>query len=246
MSRDPAAAGSRDGTQVAAPEPRQRWRVVFRRRSDAPPMPQRELSAAWEAAILATRLPILTSAGRPRLAFAAALPVGMAADRELVDLVLTDRLAASEVRARLSACLPSGHELVDAHDVWIGSRSVQAEVRGAVYRAELTGDGQQPPVTLDGLVRGVEALLAADQLIRHRDRGGASVAYDLRALLEGIAVRSPGPPPVLEIRMRIDPERGTGQPDAVLEALWEELGWSAADAPRATIMRERLVLADEG
>ena len=37
---------------VAAPaEPRQRWRIRFRRRPDAPPLPQREQLGAWEAAL---------------------------------------------------------------------------------------------------------------------------------------------------------------------------------------------------
>ena len=75
---------------------------------------------------------------------------------------------------------------------------------------------------------------------RDRSRGGGTVRYDLRPLLAAIEVASPGPPPVLRIRVRLDPALGNGRPDEVLEALGEIVG---APCQAAEIVRERVLLA---
>ncbi|HEX5148470.1 MAG TPA: DUF2344 domain-containing protein, partial [Candidatus Limnocylindrales bacterium] len=126
---------------VAAPaEPRQRWRVRFRRRPDAPSLPQREQLGAWESALGASGLPLAgldLPVPRPRLVFAAPLGVGIPAEGELFDLFLTDRRPVAEVRSILAASMPAGHELVDVVDVWLGEPPLSGRVAAADYRLEL-------------------------------------------------------------------------------------------------------------
>ena len=230
-------------------EPRQRWRLVVHRGADAPPLPQRDLLEAWETGLRASGLPIATSGGRLRLAFGAPLAVGMPAERELVDLIVTQRLPRATVRDLLAEALPSGHTLVDLFDVWLGAPALQGLVRTAVYRAELSSPvGASLGAELPGAVRLAEAcagLIAAGELPRSRVKGGGTVRYDLRPLLDLVRVRESGPPPILEIRTRFDPERGTGRPDEVLDALWQEMELPTAAVPGVALTRERLILDGE-
>ncbi len=227
----------------AASEPpvaRQRWRLVLARGADAPPLAQRELAEAWEGAIRAAGLPVAWSDGsspRPRISFGAPLPVGMAADGELVDVVLTERWPVWRVREALVPVLPAGWRLVDLQDVWLAGPPLAGRVAAADYRIVLGGE---PDVA--ALRAAAAELLEAPRIPRERPKGNGVVAYDLRPLVIDLAVADAGPPAVLVTRTRFHPELGTGRPEAVVAAL--------ADLARmplepVAIVRERLLLADE-
>ena len=239
------SAVSAEEARRAPTEPRQRWRLTFRRRPDAPPLAQRDQTAAWEAALLGSGLPLVGTelpAPRPRLAFAAPLSLGMPAEAELVELLLYERLPVAEVRARLARSLPAGHDLVDIVDVWLGEPAVAGQLAAADYLVQLRRTDRAPdPGRLDSAIAQV---LAASSLRRTREKGDRTVEYDLRPLLVGID-RDPvvdGRPLALRIRTRFDPERGVGRPEEVLGALADHLG---APLEASTIIRERLLLADE-
>jgi len=235
----------------ARDEPRQRWRLVLRRSPDAARLAQRETIDAFEATLAASRLPLVTSGkARSRIMFGAPLPAGMAAERELADLVLADRVPVADVRDRLAALLPAGWSLVEAFDVWLGEPSLVSQVVAAEYR--VTVEGVDP-----GRLAGAAAtLLRAASLPRRREKGGGSVAYDLRPLVDDVSV-VPGSGPAdpapgeaagepvgvtIRIRTRMDPERGTGRPEEVIAALGEELDRELAVR---SIVRERLILSGD-
>lgn len=247
-SRVPADA---PGPAVPPVEPRQRWRVRFRRRADAPALPQREQLAAWEAALGVSGLPLAgldLPVPRPRIVFAAPLGVGMPAEGELVDLLLVDRRTVAEVRVRLAGSLPTGHELIDVHDVWLGEPPLSGQVVAADYVVELATTADLPDrVVLEDACR---RLLRAATLPRTRDKGGRAIAYDLRPLLGGVEVLAAKPGTAtrgtaarLRIRTRFDPERGVGRPEEVLAALSEVTG---AQLAAASVIREGLILAGGG
>lgn len=259
---------SRGASPAPAPAaPRQRWRVVYRRRADAPPLPQRDQLAAWETSLTLSGLPLArlgVAVTRPRLVFAAPLGVGMAAERELLDLFLEDRRSIAEVRVRLAGSLPAGHELIDLHDVWLGDPPLPGQVVAAEYRLEVTTpehDGAVGDPAPDAVAERVDRagapdtgtlvaacthLLAAVALPRARDKGGRTVAYDLRPLVEDVRVATdPGgasDATVVMIRTRFDPERGAGRPEEVLATL-SELARISLTA--RSIVRERLLLAGD-
>jgi radical SAM-linked protein len=200
---------------------------------------QRDVVAAWTAAIEAAGLPLAGSdgqRGRSRIAFGAPLPVGMTAERELIDVVLVDRWPVWRVREALIPHLPEGWRLIDVVDVWLGGPPLAGRVAAADYRIEL---GEVEDVV--ALQRAASELNDARRIPRQRLKGGVTVDYDLRPLLVEVAV-DPGPPPIVRTRTRFEPELGTGRPEEVVGALADRLG-----APLATrsIVRERLLLDED-
>ena len=220
---------------------------MLRRSPDAPRLAQRETLDAFEAALAASGLPLVTAGrARSRFAFGAPLAAGMPAERELADLVLADRIPVAVLRDRLTAALPAGWQLVDACDVWLGEPSVVSQVVAADYR--VTVESADP----GALERAAAALLRARSLPREREKGRGTVAYDLRPLFDDVLIDTDagvgaslgaGEPRVtLRIRTRMHPELGAGRPDDVIAALGDELG---SVLVVAAIARERVILAGD-
>lgn len=223
----------------AAAEPRQRWRLVVARDRVAPDVTQRDVAAAWSDALESAGLPLVAAGagrGRSRVSFGAPLPVGMAAERDLIDVVLIQTWPAWRVREALADHLPEGWRLIDAFDVWLGGPPLAARVFAGDYRVEFALDPD--PAALDDAAR---AMIAATVIPRERVKGGSTVSYDLRPLLTSIAIDS-GSPVVVRIRTRFDPELGTGRPDEVVAALGDRIG---SRLEIASIVRERLLLAED-
>jgi hypothetical protein len=228
----------------AAPvtEPRQRWRLTFSRGLATAGTPHREVAEAWLAGLVDSALPLPRWEGtRPRspLTFAAALPVGVAVERDLADLVLAERMAIWMVRDAVVGAAPDGIGVTDLHDVWLGGPPLAAIAAGADYR--MTIDPASDPGA-EPLCRAAAQLMTAATIPRERAKGGGSVGYDLRPLLATIQVSDgPGPRTILA-RTRFHPERGAGRPDEVLGALGDLVGCRLV---AGTTVRERVILAEE-
>lgn len=225
-----------------AVEPRQRWRLVVARGGTAPELAQRESATAWEAAVVEAGLPLAwtsSSPPRPRLSFGAPLPVGMAAESELVDLVLVERWPAWRLREALAPVVPPGWRLVSAHDVWLGGPPLAGRVAAADYRIELDlGDAT------DGarVSSACSLFLAARRVPRRRRKGEGTAEYDLRPLVVDVAVAELGPPVILRARTRFHPERGTGRPEEVVGAIGDLIGTTLTTQ---SVVRERLLLVED-
>jgi radical SAM-linked protein len=219
--------------------PRQRWRLVLTRSADAPGIGGRELAGAWEEAVEATGLPFHRPAGRarPRVAFGAPLQLGVAAERELAELFLAERVPIWRMRDALAGRLPDGWSLVDLFDVWVGGPPLAGRVVAADYRIEVEGEADPEPIAVAAC-----EVLEASQLPRVKQKGGTSVPYDLRPLLADVTVDRVASRTTLRVRTRIHPELGTGRPEEVVAALGDRLG---RQLEVRAVVRERLILADE-
>ncbi len=176
---------------------------------------------------------------------AAPLPLGTVGEREVVDLLLGERLPMTVVRAALRAALPPAIELVDLHDVWLGAPAAPADVVASDYRLAVRGSG---PAEVRSAAA---ALLAARSLPRERRREKKPGGYDLRPLLLDLAADAPGAgdPPgatvIVRARLRHGTE-GVGRPDEVVAALAETPATeTAAPLEVLAIARERLILAGD-
>ena len=226
---------------IAPSIPRQRWRLYVAQPAAATPGEQAGGARGWGAILAAAGLPIAgESAGRGRVVPAAPLPLGIAGEREVVDVVLAERLPVASVREAVRSALPSGWSLVGIHDVWLGAPAAPAALVAADYRVVVAGPTR---IRLEAAAR---ELLAAASLPRERRREKRTTAYDLRPLLVALETRAAGVTGVtLGMRLRHGPD-AVGRPEEVVAALGEP----PAPPPESPleiveIVRERLVLADD-
>lgn len=222
-------------------EPRQRWRLVFARGDAALYLSHLDIAKLWERAFRRAGIPVALSGGfnaRPRLIFAAPLPLGTLAEGEIADIYLSERLTLADLRARLQRDLPNGFTLVDLHDVWINAPAVAARLAAADYRLEVTG------VSLEALAGACARLLALPALEREKRREKKVTTYDLRPLVLALACEPAplGEGSLLRMRLRHAQEGGSGRPEEVVAALADLAG---EEPVIASIVRERLLLADE-
>jgi radical SAM-linked protein len=210
-------------------ESKQRWRLVFARDEEARYLSHLDASHLWERAMRRGQVPVAMSEGfspRPRLVFAAPLPLGMLAEHELADLFVSRRLTRREMRGCLEAGMPRGFRLIALRDEWVGAPALATELVAADYRLTLLG------VDEDRLRSAAEALLRAESLPRERRREKKVTAYDLRPLLLALQTRAAeaagldrGQPAAgIWMRLRHSQRQGSGRPEEVVAALADHLG----------------------
>jgi len=202
----------------------QRWRLIVRRSAAAADLSQRDLLESWATTLRdsgLTTTPPTPAVPEPKLVFAAPLPLRTTADRELVDLILPDRLTSADLRSRLSPNLPPGHELIDLADIWIGEPALPGLVVAADYDVTIRAVAPDPWIDAGALDEGIAAMLAADVI--PRDRPGKA-ALNIRPLITAVVRDSPAAGLVLLMRLRLDPALGSGRPDDVVTALSASLG----------------------
>jgi hypothetical protein len=197
---------------------------------------------AWETALAVSGLPVCGidgPNGKPRFALAAPLSPSVPGEAELMDLWLCERAPRWRVREALAGVLPQGWRFADLYDIWLGEPALPGRVVASVFRVLLASS--ETPKSM-GLRQAAAALIAAPSLPRERSKGEATVAYDLRPLLEAVEVTATLDGLVARLTLRHDPEKGIGRPEEVLAALAEAQGGPPLGIRE--LARERLVLAD--
>jgi len=224
-------------------QPRQRWQLLFARRHPALRIRQAELLTEFERAFREAGLPLSQSNAqrpRPRLKFAANLPVGIELRGEVLDAYFDDLVPLERIQAA-AALLPEGIEMVDAREVWQGFPSAASQLRAAEYEVEVRGG---PDLTSDALRGALVRLLSARQLPGKRRRGESerradAGPRDLRPLLEDaevLEVDEERHQAKLRLVLRLDAS-GAGRPEDVVGAL------DLALRPGAAV-RTRLLFVD--
>lgn len=223
-----------DEVKSTSPQPshltRQRIRITFARDGNTRYVGHLDMVRTWERVIRRARLPIAYTEGfnpRPRLTFAAALPVGCTSDQEVLDVILAHACNLSDVRRQLDGAVPEGIRVVDVAGVDYSAPALQTQTRAAEYTlAPMEGTSAE-----DAGSR-VRALLDAPALARQR----RDKTYDLRPLILDLWVEA-GEDAETRVGMLLKAEEGgTGRPDEVAAAL----GW---DATAVRIHRRRLIFA---
>jgi radical SAM-linked protein len=234
-------------------ELRQRWRLTVCRGPDARHVPHRDVVASWETAMRASDLPLAETAAprpRPRILFAAPVPVGMLAERELIDVGLTECRPVHEVREAVASAAPTGYRLIDLYDVWTGAPALPSLVMAADYRASVTvrpgaevdstGEASTAAAALEAAI---EDLLAARRIEMGREKGGGATTIDIRPhLLRLRGTIGQDGSVQLDMRMLLGGSAGVGRPEEVAAALAGHLGRELAVTE---VVRERIHLADD-
>ena len=193
-----------------------------------------ELGAVWERTLRRARVPVKYSQGfnpRPRMHFAAPLPVGCGSEADLLDVSLSVAWTPEAVIRALQGVTPPHLAVIAVAAVADDDPALSEQLIAAEYRVRLQAEDRT------ALSAAVDQLLAEDSLpLPRRGRRHRGKSYDLRPLIQTLEV-SPAPAAAwAELRMRLAARPGaTGRPDEVLKAL----GWD--DAPRRCT-RIRLIL----
>jgi radical SAM-linked protein len=197
--------------------PKQRLRLTFAKGAALKYISHLDLARTWERVFRRAGLPVAHSQGfnpRPRFQIAAALPVGVTGQAELLDVWLTESLAPQEVLVRLGAASPLGLEPLGAMEVDLRQPSLQSQMRAAVYRAVV-----RSTETVDAISTRIEALLELPTVPRQRQHKGKLRTYDLRPLIQSVKVeQGQEGEQVLIMHLQASPQ-GAGRPDEVLDAL---------------------------
>lgn len=210
-----------------------RIRVTFSKSGPLIYIGNLDLYTLWERTARRAGLPLAYSKGfhpQPKLHFGAPLPLGYASRCELMDVKLTEDVDLSSLPERLNAALPIGVRVLRVESIDEAAPALQTMVNASEYSVQVTSSTE--PAELQ---RRANALMDAESLPRERRKK----RYDLRPLIEAIAVASDEERGSTRITMRLKAMEGaTGRPDEVLEAM--EV--ARADA---RIERTRLMLRAE-
>ena len=168
-----------------------------------------DLHRLWERAARRAELPLAYSQGfhpQPKMAIAAALPLGFSSRCEVIDMRLEHDIPLEGLSEKLQQTLPTGIRVSNVESVDEKLPALQTQVASAAYEVHLT-----EPVDGSELKRKIDATMESESIIRER-RGKT---YDLRPLIETLTLESDG-----KISMLLAAREGaTGRPEEVLDLL---------------------------
>lgn len=186
-----------------------RLRITFAKQGALRYTGHLDLHRLWERAARRAELPLAYSQGfhpQPKLAIAAALPLGFSSRCEVLDMRLEHEIPLDGLRERLQQTLPTGIQVINAERVDEKLPALQTQVASAEYQVTLT-----EPIESSELKRRIDSMMESESILRER-RGKT---YDLRPLIEELRLEPEG-----QIFMRLAAREGaTGRPEEVLDVL---------------------------
>ncbi len=210
----------------------QRIRLTFSRGGGAKYLSHLEMMRMWERVLRRAGWRVAHSQGfnpHPKISFAAALPVGVAGEAELMEVQLEVARSVEEAPRDLAPQLPEGIELRGVDEIPLEAPNLQKNLQAAEYRAVC------PQVPEERLRSEAARVLGAETLMRERKKEARVQSYDLRPMIHALEVtldREGRPGVRMELR---NDAQGAGRPDEVLR----EMGLDPADSD---ITRTRLLL----
>lgn len=191
----------------------QRLRLIFGKMGPTRFIGHLDLARTLERSLNRAQIPLAYTQGfnpRPRLQFAAALPLGFTSDCEIADFWLLEHVDPIIARQHLESTMAPGIVIHDLIDVDVDSGAIQNQIRAALYQVWLR-DPFDPYV----LHTRISKLLAKKSIMRER-RGKD---YDLRPLIfKLICQETETDHMMLMMELSLLPGK-TGRPDEVLRAL---------------------------
>lgn len=209
----------------------QRLRLTFRKEGATRYIGHLDLARTLERSLNRAQIPIAYTQGfnkRPRMALAAALPLGYLSECEMADIYLSEKMDPEAAREQMMKRMAPGIVVWRVEEVDLRAPALQTLTAVTTYTSLLLDPTD--PATLQ---QNIDNLLAAKSIIRER----RNKEYDLRPLVEDITLAETNDDNI-QINMRLTMMPGkTGRPDEVLRSL-------DLDPMAARITRTEIVLAD--
>lgn len=200
-----------------------KYRLTFRKGRQVKYIGHLDTVLAWTRVFRRAGLPLAYSQGfnpQARIQVGASLPLGYIGGRELMDVFLTAPVTEDEIMTSVGQTLPQGFGLLAVEAVEAKSASLQSLLRQADYRVTVETD-----VAEALLLERIAALLAADEVIQTRIRRRKEESYNLRPLLQRLALeKAADGDAVFQMRLSTG-QHGNLRPEAVLQVLGVHEGW---------------------
>ncbi|MGC7845915.1 TIGR03936 family radical SAM-associated protein [Desulforudis sp. 1088] len=221
-----------------------RIRLAYKQCGPARYLGHLDVMRAFERAFRRAGLPLVYSRGfnpRPRMVFAAPLPLGFCGGQEYVDVELADTVDLEQLQEALNRTLPAGLEVFKARKVPDVTPALMSILNSARYTAcgELFGEAQ-PERVRDA----VAALMARGEVYVERETDKGLKKRDIRLGIRSLQVSVKDRSFMLIMELAAG-SGGTVRPDEVLIALSELTGTplEAVDVWRTALLsREGKVL----
>jgi len=205
----------------------QRILLRFSKKGEARFLSHHDLMRLFERALRRAALPLRMTQGfnpHPKLSLPLALPLGVEADEEALEVDFEHPVTPADVLERLGAQLPKGIRPTAARVLPEGLR---ARVESVVYEAEL------PPQSEVGAAD-VERFLSRDEIVVERSTPSQRREIDIRPAVEAMSLDGRK----LTFQLRVGPG-GTPKPTEVVGALLPE---QPRSSPAIRLRRRKLNL----
>lgn len=210
-----------------------RYRITFATRRTLAYVSVLELGKIWERSLRRAGIPLKYSQGynpRPKLHFAAPLPVGCGCEADLLDVWLESPLTPEALLTALTGVTPPDLSVSDIRRVPEDEAALSERLSAAEYRVWLR---DVAPEEVQSAI--ADFLDSASLSLPKRGHKYQGQTYDLRPLVEELHLEN-APAPWSGLGMRLHARPGaTGRPDEVLKAL------HLSDVPQRCT-RTRLIL----
>lgn len=213
--------------------PEARLRITFGVGGAAKFVSHLDLTRTWVRALRRLGVPLAYSMGfnpHPRISVAAPLPVGFAAECEILDLYLDAPVDPDDLAKGLRSELPAGLTLRGIEPVPLQAPPVPSQVVAADYVISF----YEPPP--QDLAERVQRLMTADSVPFTRVRRDKEIRFDLRPRILQAEVDESAGQSVLRLRLAHGPG-GAARPEDVAEVL--QLDWRNARATRTALVLAR-------
>jgi radical SAM-linked protein len=214
-----------------------RLRLTFAKKEQVKYISQLDLALAWERALRRAKIPLAYSQGfnpRPKMQVASGLPLGTMGRAEILDIIITQKLAPTNALERIKPTLPVGLALHSVENVPLKAPALQNQLRQAEYEVIAETD-LSPSLLTERIV----ALLAAEEIIQTRRRRKRQEKFDLRPWLHELSLLWAKENEVCLHMALTAGQFGNLRPESVLQALGLADNW-------VSIERTKLIFADVG
>ncbi|MDF1513389.1 MAG: TIGR03936 family radical SAM-associated protein [Anaerolineae bacterium] len=199
-------------------QPALRMRITFSTEKTLAFVSVLDLSSIWERSLRRAGIPLRYSQGfnpRPKMNFAAPLPVGCSAQEDLLDIWLESPYPPEEMRAALNGTTPPHLHVEHIAESAIDEPTLAEQLTSAEYTVWLNR------IPKAACADRMKDLLTAETLPRpRRGRKYRGKTYDLRPLILDLSIVPESQDNGLAVWMHLKARPGaTGRPDEVLEAM---------------------------
>lgn len=157
------------------------YRFQYSKKGPARYIAHLDLMRVFERAARRAGLPLAFTGGfnpHPKISFAAPLAVGIEGDSEYVEIELTTALPPSELAERLSASMPAGITIKEAHPAPEGEVALMAMVDRATYQVEGGAPSALANLELESAI--IDFLALPEIYVERTTKDGRQKRYDIR------------------------------------------------------------------